>query len=132
MSAKTFRIAITLILASFAFLSYSQSVIIKSNIKLPKDSVIKNQLVSSLNGFLLQKDKPNKENKYVLKDDLLETSALLDEMKGMDQDVKLKDNGFYKCYLSNVVKQIDNNYVIQISYIGITENVPVLRASFRL
>ena len=47
------------------------------NIKLPKDSLVKNQLIASLNNFLQQKDKANKENRYVLKEDLLETSALL-------------------------------------------------------
>ena len=82
--------------------------------------MVKNQLIGSLNGFLQQTDKPNKENKYVLKEDLLETSALLDEIKSMDQNVKLKDNSFYKCYLGNVVKQDDNNYVVQISYIWVS------------
>ncbi|HZX57071.1 MAG TPA: hypothetical protein VFE54_00030, partial [Mucilaginibacter sp.] len=132
MSAKPFRIVIALTLTSFTVLSYSQSIIVQSNINLPKDSLVKKQLISSLSGFLEQKDKPNKENKYVLKEDLLETSALLDEMKGMDRNVKLKDNSFYKCYVSNVVKQDDNDYVLQISYIGVTENTPVFRASFRL
>ena len=132
MKLKSYRIATALILLSLSNFSYAQSVIIAGNIKLPKDSVVKNQLIASLNNFLKQKDQPNKENKYVLKDDLLETAALLDEMKGMDQNVKLKDNGFYKCYLSNVVKQNDNNYIIQISYIGVTESTPALRASFRL
>jgi hypothetical protein len=132
MNLKFFRTIIALIAVCVASFSYAQSVIIAGNIKLPKDSVVKNQLISSLNSFLQQKDKPNQENKFVLKEDLLETSALLDEMKGMDQNIKLKDNSFYKCYLGNVVKQNDNNYIIQISYVGVTEGVPVLRASFRL
>jgi hypothetical protein len=132
MKLKSYRIATALILLCISNFSRAQSVVIEANIKLPKDSVIKNQLINSLNGFLMQKDKPNKENKYVLKEDLLETSALLDEMKGMDQNSKLKDNSFYKCYLGNVVKQDDNNYIIQLSYIGLAENAPVLRASFTL
>ena len=132
MKLKSYHIATALILLCLSSFSHAQSVIIGSNIRLPKDSLIKKQLIASLNGFLKQKDQPNKENKYVLKEYLLETSALLDEMKGMDQNAKLKDNGFYKCYLSNVVKQNDNNYIIQISYIGIAESTPVLRASFTL
>jgi len=132
MNLKPLQLAVTLILLNTICLCSAQSVIIPGNIKLPKDSLIKKQLINSLNGFLQQKDRPNKENKYVLKADLLETSVLLDEMKGMDQNAKLKDNGFYKCYLGNVVKQDENNYIMQISYVGIAESAPVLRASFRL
>jgi hypothetical protein len=132
MSPKITRIIPALILLCIAHFCHAQSVIIPGNIKLPKDSVIKSQLIGSLNGFLQQKDQPNKDNKFVLKEDLLETSALLDEMKGMDQDAKRKDNSFYKCYLSNVVKQDDNNYVVQVSYIGLADNAPVYRAGFRL
>jgi len=132
MNHKYFGLVAALILMLAISLCSAQSVIIQSNINLPKDSLVKKQLVISLNGFLEQKDKPNKENKYVLKEDLLETSALLDEIKGMDQSVKYKDKNFFKCYLGNVVKQDDNNYIIQISYIAIAESAPVLRASFKL
>jgi hypothetical protein len=132
MNLKASRILPALILLCATLFCRAQSVIIPGNIKLPKDSVVKNQLIGSLNSFLQQKDQPNKDNKFVLKEDLLETSALLDEMKGMDQNVKSKDNSFYKCYLSNVVKQDDNNYVVQLSYIGIADNAPVYRASFSL
>jgi len=97
-----------------------------------RDTVIKNQLISSLNGFLSEKDSPNKDNKYVLKEDLLETSALLDEMKGMEQSSRYNDKTFYKCHLTNVVKLEGENYIIQFSYIGIGEGTPLLRASFRL
>ncbi|MFI5160334.1 MAG: hypothetical protein ACHQHN_03610 [Sphingobacteriales bacterium] len=126
------RIPITLMLLILFSVCHAQSVIIRSDIKLPKDSIVKKLLISSLNGFLAQKDKPNKDNSFVLKDDLLETSALLDELKGMDKNLKLKDNNFYKCYLGNVVPHGDNNYIIQISYIGVAEGKPDLRASFTL
>jgi hypothetical protein len=99
---------------------------------LPKDSLVAKQLVKSLNGFLSQKESPNKENTYILKDDLLETSILLDEMKGIEKSGKFKDNNFYKGYLTNVV-QIDlSNFIIQLSYLGVNENIPMLCASFEL
>lgn len=131
MNLKISPVIPVLILLCAASFCHAQSIIIPGNTKLPKDSVVKNQLIGSLNSFLQQKDQPNKDNKFVLKEDLPETSALLDEMKGMDQDAKRKDNSFYKCYLSNVVKQDDNNYIVQVSYIGIVDNAPVYRASFR-
>jgi len=130
MPLKLNKLAITVVLVSFTFLSYAQSVIIENGINLPQDTVLKKQLISSLNGFLAQKEQPNSDNKFVLKEDLLETSALLDEMKGMEGNSKAKD--FFKAYLNNAVKLDENNFIIQLSYIGILDNAPLLRATFNL
>jgi hypothetical protein len=130
MPTKPIRFAITLTLVSLTSFSYAQSVIIPNGIKLPADTIVSKQLVNSLNGFLSQKEQPNKENKYVLKENLLETSALLDEMKGMESNAKAKD--FFKPYLNNVVKLDESNYIVQLSYMGMSDNMPVLRASFKL
>jgi hypothetical protein len=104
-------------------------VIIPKNVNPPQDSVTK-QIISALNGFLAHKEKPNKDNSFVLKEELLETSALLDEMKGMEQNASQKDAGFYKAYLTNLVKQDADNYAIQLSYIGVTDGAPLMKASF--
>jgi hypothetical protein len=111
---------------------YGQSLIVMNGVNLPKDSVIKNDLVSSLNGFGSQIENPNDQNKFVLKEDLLEMSAMLDEMKGMEKNATLKDDHFYKTYLTNVTGLGNNNFLVQVAYIGVSENVPVLRASFKL
>ncbi|MGZ3752566.1 MAG: hypothetical protein ACXVB0_05755 [Mucilaginibacter sp.] len=132
MLIKLTRLAIALILAGFSCFTCAQSVIIRSGIRLPEDTAVRKQLVSSLNGFLAQKEKPNKENTFVLKEALSETSNLLDEMKGMEQNVALKDKNFYKCYLTNVVKLDGDHFLVQISYIGMTETTPVLRSSIKL
>jgi hypothetical protein len=130
MPIKFTRLAITCILASFTFFSQGQSIIIEKGINLPTDSIVSKQLISSLNGFLSQKEQPNKENKFVLKEDLLETSDLLDEMKGIDRNSEAND--FFKPYLGNVLQLDANNFIIQFSYMGIRDNTPVLRASFKL
>jgi hypothetical protein len=132
MNLRTHRIILALTGLCAAFFCHAQSVIIPAFIKLPKDSLIKTQLISSLNNFLAQKERPNKENPFVLKEDLLETSALLDEMKGMERNARLKDDRFYKCYLSDIVKQDDSSYIVRVSYVGIADNMPVYRATFRL
>lgn len=49
------------------------------NLLLPKDSIKTQILLTSLNGFLSQKDSTNSQNTYVKNSDLLETSILLDE-----------------------------------------------------
>jgi hypothetical protein len=124
------RSVITFFLTGFTFFAHAQSVVIQKGINLPQDTTVKNQLISSLNGFLSQKEQPNKENKFVLNEDVLETSALLDEMKGMERNAKTND--FFKPYLMNAVKLDENNLIIQLSYMGILDNVPVLRAGFKL
>lgn len=122
------------LLASQISTSYGEtpSVTVSHGITLPKDSTTQSQLLTALNGFLSQKDKPAKENTYVLKPHLLETSALLSEMKHIEENTELKQPAFYKCYLTNVMPLNENDYLIQCSYIGLRETNPVLRASFTM
>ena len=132
MPVKSIRLAVLFVLVSVACSLHAQSVIVPTWVNLPQDTIVKNQLINSLNGFLSQKENPNKDNTYVLKECLLETSDLLDEIKGMEQNAKKQDKDFYKCYLTNVIKVDVNNYIVQFSYIGVDDNTPRLRASFKL
>lgn len=118
-------------LTLFAYAQYNP-LVVPANITLPKDTIVSNRLIKSLNGFLAQKENPNKENTFVLNEDLLETSILLDEMKEIEKSTKHNDDNFYKCYLTNVVQLDGANYLIHLSYIGITENAPVLKANFEV
>jgi hypothetical protein len=120
------------LLTGLAVSSYGQSLVVPRDIRLTTDSITKVQLINSLNGFLDQKEKPNRENTFVLKEDLLAMSALLDEFKGMDKNAKLKDDHFYKPYLTSAVDVGNNNFLIQLSYLGVDDSTPVLHASFRL
>ena len=101
-------------------------------ITLPKDITTQGPLLAALNAFLSQKDKPPKQNTYILKAHLLETSALLDEMKHVEENNDLKKPNFYRCYLTNVVPLNETDYLIQCSYLGINETTPVLRDSFTM
>lgn len=120
-----------ILLSSIAF-SQTKPLVIPQNINLPKDTIVSNRLIKSLNGFLSQKENENKTNTFVLNEDLLETSILLDEMKEIEKSTKYKDDNFYKGYLTNVVQLDGVNFLIQLSYIGVTENAPVLKASFEV
>lgn len=121
----------------FAMLGFScfcraQDIIIQNNINLPQDPVVKQQLINALNGFLAQKEKPNNQNTFVLKEELLATSALLDEMKGLEHAAKNTDKSVYKGYLTNVTKVDADNFIVQFAYMGTTDGAPVLRAGFTL
>ncbi len=132
MTQKSILLIITLtLLVTFAF-TQTPSLIIPKNINLPRDTFFREQLISSINNFLSLKDKPNNENTFVLQEDLLETSLLLDEMKEIEKSRKMKDDNFYKGYLTNVMPLKDSNYLIQFTYVGVNRDTPVIRASFSI
>ncbi|HEY9004418.1 MAG TPA: hypothetical protein VIM89_23880 [Mucilaginibacter sp.] len=130
MLAHPTKFAATLIFLFSTALCSAQSVIVPNGTRLPGDTIVKNQLINSLNGFLAQKERPAKENQFVLKEHLSETAALLDEMKGIEHSPKAND--FYKPYLLSAVKLDDDHFIIQLSYQGVNDNMPVLQASFKL
>src|SRR5258708_26080409 len=103
---------------------------VNQHIILPKDSIESKPLISSLNEFLISEQKPNGENKLVWEAEKVETFILLDEIRGIEKSGKFKDDYFYKPYLTNVVPLKDNQYIIQVSFIGTNENVALLRTSF--
>jgi hypothetical protein len=116
---------------SIACVGQTQLLSIPKNVRLPTDSDRRAQLINSLNGFLDQASGPNKDNMFVQAAFLPETSALLDEMKGMS-DPGADKRSAYRCYLTNVDWLDSSDYIVQISYLGINDSTPVLKASFKL
>ncbi len=102
--------------------------VVNQDIVLPKDDG--QSLVSALNGFLEFARKPNDENEYVWDAEKLETYVLLDEINDIEKNVDLKDDHFYKPYLTNVVELEDDQFCLQVSFMGTQENKAILRASF--
>lgn len=130
MKARPIKFAATFLLSFSTIFSSAQSVIIPNGTRLPQDSIVKNQLINSLNEFLAQKEQPAKENPFVLKERLPETSALLDEMKGIERGPKTND--FFKPYLVSAIKLDDRHFMVQLSYLGVNDNTPILQAMFTL
>lgn len=120
------KLMVLIMLTDIALTSLGQSLVIPNEISLPKDSLVKEQLISSLNGLLAQKERPAGKNEFIFKKNLLGTSALMDELRGMEQNVILKDTAFYKCYLNNIVRLNDD------TFLGIANGKPVFRAAFKL
>ena len=129
MTIKTFA-TLTFLLATLYVKAQTNPVKLNPNIILPKDSIESKLLVSSLNDFLAAAQKPNEENKLVLETEKIETFILLDEVNGIEKSGKFKDDYFYKPYLTNVVAFKNNQYLLQVSYIGTNENTSYLRTSF--
>jgi hypothetical protein len=121
---KHFLISVFLFVG-FTVNAQTNRLTVHSEIRLPKDSV---QLVAALNDFLDAIQNGNTE-KWVLPAEKPETELLTDEMKGMDK----KDSIDFKPYLINVEALADKEaYSVQVSYMGVREGAPVLRAVFEL
>ncbi len=125
-----FSPALMLIFAVFFANAQTYSLRINPNIILPKDSIESKNLTTSLNNFLLSAQRPNEENMFVFDSEKIETFIQLDEVNGIEKSGIYKDDFFYKPYLTNVMPLIDNQYLVQVSYIGTNENTAYLRASF--
>lgn len=128
--SKAFIALITIIILSTY--AKSNNTLVSTNIKKGRDSLNIDKLIQSFDGFIAQKDKPNNQNQYIEKDYLLSTSALVDEIKGLEKNTINKDDNYYKCTLENIIKLQTDYYQIQFSYIGATENLVSLRALFTM
>ena len=128
MTIKHFA-TLTLLLATFCVKAQNNPVRINPGIIMPKDSIESKLLILTLNDFLAAAQKPNEENKLILKTEKVETFILLDEINGIEKSGKFKDEYFYKPYLTNIVPLKNNKYLITVSYIGVNEGTAMLRAS---
>jgi len=117
-----------------AFMSHAQSspITIHKYIKLPKDTMVSKQLTIDLKNMLDAAQGKNEDNQWVLPSQKIETYILMDEINGIEKSRNLKDDHFFKPYLTNVVSLPDDQYLIQFSYIGIYDSLPHLQASFEV
>ena len=108
----------------------SGNITMAANVPPRGDTAENSRLLAAINGLLSQIDKPYKDNPYILRTDLLETAVLLDEFNDIGKSNKYKDAHFYKGYLTNQVHLNDSDCILQISYIGVNEGLPLTRANF--
>lgn len=125
-----YLVTLPLLLAALCVKAQTNPVRINPGIVMPKDSIESKLLISTLNEFLTSAQKPSEENKLVLETEKIETFILLDEVNGIEKSEQFKDAYFYKPYLTNVAVLKDNQYLLQVSYIGTKENTSYLRTSF--
>ena len=122
---KTF-LMVTFLFAAFIANAQTNRLTVNSEVKLPKDTLESAQLVLALSDFLDAIQRGDAE-KWILPAEKLETELLADEIKGMDKN----DAMSFTPYLINVEALVDKKtYSVQVSYMGIRDDVPVLRAIF--
>lgn len=96
----------------------------------PRDTTLRTTLQTSLSGFLTYTD--HQTNPFIAAECMMETSILLDEMKDLQVNAKLKDSLFYKCEILNYIKLTDSNSIVQVSFVGSTHDTVMVRALFTL
>lgn len=125
------RISIFAFLLGLVLMASAQTRALRMNpgVTLPKDTTEATALLAAMEEFLAAAQKPGAENPVVYERERLETQLLLDEMQGLEKSLKFQDDFFYRPYLTNVVPLQENEYLVQISYIGIKDGQSFLRAS---
>src|SRR5688572_15258168 len=121
-----------LLLLSSSLLSQSQEIALSPSLFLPKDSLEFQNLRTSITAFLQAAESPNEENKLVLESEKVETFILLDEIRGIEKNRKLKEEHFYKAQITNAVLLEPGLYFIQIAYLAQEQGNPSLKACFSL
>ena len=76
---------LTLLIATIFANAQSKKLIVNEYIGLPKDSIEAKSLINSLDNFLIDAQKPNEENKYILPSQKIETFIQLDEVNGIEK-----------------------------------------------
>lgn len=122
----------SLILTTLFVNAQTTRLILSPYVRLPLDSIERKNLIVSIDEYLIAAQKPNELNTLILPSEKIETFIQLDEINGIEKSNGFNDNFFYKPYLTNVTLIEKDNYLIKVSYIGINEKTPILRASFEL
>ncbi len=103
-----------------------QTLIIPQGIRLPKDSLVAAGLIGSLRGWLDQRNKSDSLNEYLSGG--AATSVLMDELRNIDWWNKRDSASNCRCYLGNVVFLDSTKCRVQLNYMGLRKDTPVLRA----
>ena len=117
---------------TFSKAAQASTLIINPGVRLPQDSAESRRLTTSLENFLIAAQGDNAANTLVFAPERAETYVLLDEINGMESNAREQNEHYYQPYLVNVVPLADSNYLVQVAYMAVQKEVPVLRAGFEL
>src|SRR5476651_221114 len=132
MNLKRLFMTFSFLIVGAIYCHAQTSVIVQKGVNLLPDTAASRILVNSLNAFLDQASAPAAQNTYALKATLPETAALLAEMKTATQNATLKNNNYYKPYLTNVTPLSNGDVLLQLSYMAGNESMPHLHGMYQL
>ncbi len=104
---------------------------IDDHIRLPKDSLESEAILSAIDAFLYCAQNDSASH-WISPSENEKAQLLLDEIIDIQKHKKRKDDSFYKPYLTELVSLADDKYSVKIAYMGLKENTPTLRAIFEI
>ena len=119
---KNILLATVLVLATGV--AGAQPLVVVQNVRLPKDPT----LITSLQGWLDQRSKPDSTNAYLSQAELPATSLLMDELRDVDAYVRRDSGATCRCYLGNVAPLDSDRCLVQLNYTEMRRDTPVVLA----
>ncbi len=102
-------------------------------ISLPTDEADRQELLTSLDAFLYDMATKQESSKYVESEHFTTNALFFDELWGFAASTRFESEDFYKSHLLSVEPHGDEDYVVQISQVGIPADGPaVFRMNFRM
>jgi len=105
-----------------------ETLIVPQGIHLPKDSATRAGLIGSLEGWLGRRGQPDSTNGYMSRAELPATTVFMDELRSMDWYIRHDSSVSCKCYLGNVIMQDSVHCMVQLNYMEMRKDTPLLRA----
>lgn len=85
-------------------------------------------MLASLQGWLDERGGPDSMNSYVSLDELPVTTVLMDELRSIDGNLRRDGDSLCHCYLGNVVSLDSLRCLVQLNYMEVRKDTPLLRA----
>ncbi len=117
-----------LMVAAIAQGTAVETLIVPRGIVLPKDSVLREGLLGTLRSWLAQCDKPDSMNGFLSRAELAATSVFMDELRSIKVSNPRDSLSSCQCYLGNVVSLDSVRCLVQLNYMGMRRETPVLQA----
>lgn len=125
---KNILVAAYLTLSAGMAIAQGTALVVPRGIRLPKDSATCAGLIGSLEGWLDQRNHPDSMNAYVSRDELPATTVFMDELRSLDWFIHRDSAISCKCYLGDVVSLDSMHCLVQLNYMEVRKDTPMLRA----
>ncbi|WP_160712391.1 hypothetical protein [Chitinophaga solisilvae] len=103
------------------------------SLSFPPDSLVKNRLLTSLDGFLQDKDRPGGAAGYTDTAYLRRYQMGFDEIQFIENSKKYNDSNFFRPQLTNIIKINPGEYLIKLAFAGVTpDRQPVVRKLYSM
>jgi len=102
--------------------------VVPHGLHLPKDSATRAGVLAGIQEWLGQRSSPDSLNSCLLPETAASTAVLMDELRSIDRYIRRDSATSCRCYLGNVVSLDSLRCLVQLNYMDVRKDTPVLRA----